>query len=225
MLNAVRKGGEKRLKKDNDLRKGFTLIELLIVVAIIGILAAIAVPNFLMAQTRAKVARTFADMRTVSIAVETYRVDHNVLPAPWPGDPVADQLIADVPNPFNNSWRHVGILLTTPTEYLSSIPIDPWISKMTVYDSFEWGAGDEVSFIFVDYVKESAGWDNGSVWFCDSFWAYECPGVVTYSFTTCGPDMKWWNVAPVEQVYDPTNGTISSGDIWAFDGPRLFPRQ
>lgn len=58
----------------------FTLIELLIVVAIIGILAAIAVPNFLNAQIRAGVTRVKADFRTIMTALETYRLDNNDYP-------------------------------------------------------------------------------------------------------------------------------------------------
>lgn len=61
-------------------KKGFTLIELLIVVAIIGIIAAIAIPNLLNAIQRGKQKRTMADMRAVGTAVEAYAVDNNKYP-------------------------------------------------------------------------------------------------------------------------------------------------
>ncbi|MBN2326851.1 MAG: prepilin-type N-terminal cleavage/methylation domain-containing protein, partial [Candidatus Omnitrophica bacterium] len=57
--------------------KGFTLIELLIVVAIIGILAAIAVPNFLNAQVRAKVSRAQSEMKGLKTALESFFIDNN----------------------------------------------------------------------------------------------------------------------------------------------------
>src|SRR5437762_5879700 len=61
--------------------KGFTLIELLIVVAIIGIIAAIAIPNLLNAIQRGKQKRTMADMRAIGTSVEAYAVDNNFYPA------------------------------------------------------------------------------------------------------------------------------------------------
>ena len=60
--------------------KGFTLIELLIVVAIIGIIAAIAVPNLLTAIQRSKRSRTVADIRAIGTALGSYQVDNNIFP-------------------------------------------------------------------------------------------------------------------------------------------------
>ena len=98
----------------------FTLIELLIVVAIIGILAAIAIPNFLEAQTRAKVARVEADQRTLAMALELYYVEYNDYPPKnaWGGHtdpryfnalstPIAFISCADcVDDPFQQSPDH-----------------------------------------------------------------------------------------------------------------------
>ena len=60
--------------------KGFTLIELLIVVAIIGIIAAIAIPNLLNAIDRGKQKRTMADLRSVGTSVEEYAIDNSFYP-------------------------------------------------------------------------------------------------------------------------------------------------
>lgn len=66
------------MKKRNA--KGFTLIELLIVVAIIGIIAAIAIPNLLNAIDRGKQKRTMADLRSMGTAIEEYSIDNNFYP-------------------------------------------------------------------------------------------------------------------------------------------------
>lgn len=95
--------------------KAFTLIELLIVVAIIGILAAIAVPNFLNAQIRAKIARCEADQRSIGTALESYRLDRN-------GYPYGGATFATL-----------GLdKLTSPTPYMSSLPHDAFEFKFEV---------------------------------------------------------------------------------------------
>ncbi len=63
------------LKLTDTWKKGFTIIELLIVVLIISIIAAIAIPNFMAALQRSRQRRSMSDMRTLSTAVETYKID------------------------------------------------------------------------------------------------------------------------------------------------------
>ncbi len=103
---------------------GFTLIELLIVVAIIGILAAVAVPNFLNARTRAQVMRAVADMRNVSVAFGSYAADH--------GDFPLGVIMGHTPRE-RWSWGFLPEILSTPVAYLADLPIDEFNFNYKIY--------------------------------------------------------------------------------------------
>jgi type II secretion system protein G len=108
-----------RIRRD---KRGFTLIELLIVVAIIGIIVAIAIPNLLNAIQRAKQKRTMADMRATGTATEAYAVDNNQYPAS-----------AGTPFPTGLSFPTTTILANVQNQliptYIQRIPLaDGWNS-------------------------------------------------------------------------------------------------
>ena len=82
-------------------QKGFTLIELMIVVVIIGILAAIAIPNFISMQNRAKEGSTKANMHTVQLAAEDYGVQNDGV---YAATMDATHIVPALPSTFKNAF-------------------------------------------------------------------------------------------------------------------------
>ncbi len=173
--------------------KAFTLIELLIVVAIIGILAAIAVPNFLNAQIRAKVSRVEADFRTLATALESYHLSFGNYPVAH----LIDQQIA------SGSAISRFSALTTPISFISFYPADPFGKERKAgqfhtetYDYYDWTSAQ---------IANNAPFSTrGAYW----------------RIASAGPDMIQRVGFSVD--YDPSNGIQSLGDIVRL-GPQWMP--
>ncbi|MDX9755515.1 MAG: prepilin-type N-terminal cleavage/methylation domain-containing protein [bacterium] len=184
-------------------RKAFTLIELLIVVAIIGILAAIAVPNFMNAQIRAKISRVQSDQKAYSTAMDMYMLDNAS------GLPVQDQI-----------WR-----ITTPISYIATLNPDPFapaepgrFNFVHMYDPFYFITTQQkpnelnnsllADFnIWCGYPNSWTGAQN------DMTFANR----VRYQIRSIGPNR--YNEYGMR--YDSTNGLMSNGDIIYFGPGRL----
>ena len=166
-------------------KKGFTLIELLIVVAIIAILAAIAIPNFLQAQVRSKISRSKSELRNVTTALESYYIDNNQYPEPQP-----------------TAYYNVPDSLSTPISYVTNIKSfeDPF-SKRIAPDSVYHRYG---------YVTED--WPNHH--YAAEFSAATKELIGKYRLDGYGPTegrAGGWANGP---SYDPTNGTVSNGGLY-----------
>ncbi len=186
-------------------KNGFTLIELLIVVAIIGILAAIAVPNFLNAQMRAKVSRVLGDLRSVRTAMGMYQVDNNR----YINDP--------------NEWNRAGIYqrgfrvwspLTTPIGYIpSSAFFDPFVPienpgpTNAAWEAVMDGVYHYRNINTMRRFNLQSAVDNAHP-------------QAAYVARSPGPD-RWYIHSPQRlmewMAYDSTNGLVSTGDIMVSD--------
>ena len=177
--------------------RGFTLIELLIVIAIILILIAIALPNFLEAQIRAKVTKAKAELRSIHTAMESYFLDWKVYPAESESSILA-----------TNEGRGLT-QLTSPNPYLTGLFEDPF-SSMT---------GDEAISSIVTY-------ELGGIETIKDPFMLRMGCTETWAMWSKGPDYRQniWAEHPHHNDglpvynYSPTNGTDSAGSIFDWGG-------
>ncbi|MFH1738959.1 MAG: prepilin-type N-terminal cleavage/methylation domain-containing protein [bacterium] len=168
----------------------FTLIELLIVVAIIGILAMIAVPNFLNAQIRAKVARMENDLRAAGTALEAYRVDTGWYPGEF-GFTAPPGVVGGT----GDSWNYLLYRITTPVAYITSVPMD--VFRIPKED---------------EHPNESVVPMPRPISYFQQYTSPPTPNHrwMVYSY---GPDgTKYYDHAALP--YNPSNGVVSPGNIY-----------
>ncbi|MCB9769223.1 MAG: prepilin-type N-terminal cleavage/methylation domain-containing protein [Candidatus Omnitrophica bacterium] len=216
-------------------RGGFTLLELLIVIAIVLILIAIALPNFLEARIRANVARANSDIRTLVTGLEAYFADWGNYPSDHYGQ-YPDESIA---NPETTKYGFTQ--MTTPIAYLSRIPLDPFgHTDETATDSMgmsyqgcsgsdmdetrpcPWssspsncGCGTMIGPLGIHYPRHNRGCVH----------AYMALSRGPSRSFTIGPN-QWpyasaWvqnNLLPVFFTYAPTNGSKSRGNLYSMVG-------
>jgi len=196
--------------------RGFTLIELLIVVAIIAILAAIAVPNFLEAQTRSKVSRSKSDLRTLAGAMQANLVDRGpgaLLVDFWDDDDIQARIRGEelfgIEILRNNRGGAGGVMipLTTPIAFITSIPVDAFTDQGYDDDLSDLIGNDlapPFTYLYVDNDPKILGPDfDVPLRIRDNDWL----------FLGAGPDRGLERSTPNLLLYDPTNGTLSRGNI------------
>ncbi|MCC6545731.1 hypothetical protein IT570_01075 [Candidatus Sumerlaeota bacterium] len=194
-------------------------------VAIIAILAAIAVPNFLEAQTRSKVSRVKADMRSLATGLEAYAVDWNNYPTyhylpPTMLGPSYEFFLGGIANagPAIDGTFTGNPQLTSPVAYMTTIPTDVFFVAQNVPPNEQ----ERRQFLYVNwrYAQKRSIISQATL------------DVVlrqygAWRMTSAGPD-KSRGQLPGDlflNIYDPTNGTVSLGQIHrTSNSPEGIPR-
>ena len=114
---------------------GVTLIEMMVVLVIIAVVAAMIVPNVIGRPDEARVTVAQTDLRTISSALELYRLDNRTYPTTAQGLPALVERPISAPEPQN--WASGG--------YLDSVPQDPWGNDYIYRSPGQDGAFDLVS--------------------------------------------------------------------------------
>ena len=124
-------------------RKGFTLVEIMIVVAIIALLAAIAVPGFLRARKRAQASRILNDLRLIDSAVDQYAIETNkstgatVNTADWTNYLKKNSVLyTTAKDLFGNSYGAQVV------DSLPKVPASAWTTLSDVADASFWSPYD-----------------------------------------------------------------------------------
>ncbi len=212
----------------NSNNGGFTLIELLIVVAIIAILVAIALPMFLTAQLRAKAVRAHADMRTLATGLELYFVDYNIFPR---GNRY--QQSTRIPLPPLVPDRGL-ILLSTPVAYITrGLLPDPFEALyFQSYGGNPQPSQDPEGFVYYGYsgrgergTIETEGPPDYRPGTSPSMWyVLQSAGPDRIRYTLGGGVLTYGDEQDFRDIlYDPTNGVVSRGSLFRAGGCKVGP--
>ncbi len=113
-MNTARQRKAPKLQRDSQ--RGFTLIEIMVVVIIIGVLTALIAPNIIGQSDTARITAAQADIRTISMSLDLYKLDNFNYPTTDQGLEALVTKPTGTPEPKN--WKQGG--------YLPKLPEDPW---------------------------------------------------------------------------------------------------